>query len=131
MTDNMISRQELMEILVGSLDFYESKMNPAEHHGDYAQQIVAYVGKGLIQNAIEYVQNMPSVGGWISCAEKLPEPSEPILIVAGNGHRVTAYYDSGHDVFRLTEDENLYYTTDTVTHWMPIPEVPQSNVDVV
>lgn len=129
MTTDMISRQKLVETLTRSLDFYESKMNPTEHHGDYAQQIIARVDKDLIQKVIEYVQNMPSVGSWIRCSENLPESSKPVLIVAGNGHRVTAYYDSVYDVFRLTEDENLCYVTDTVTHWMPIPEIPQSDID--
>lgn len=62
---------------------------------------------------------------WISVKDRLPEKSASVLICA-TGHRVTAYYDKVKEVFRLTEDENLYYLTEYVTHWMPLPEPPES-----
>ena len=65
---------------------------------------------------------------WISVKDRLPEKSVPVLICAA-GHRVTAYYDKVKEVFRLTEDENLYYLTEYVTHWMPLPEPPESKSD--
>lgn len=62
---------------------------------------------------------------WISVKDRLPEKSVSVLICA-NGHRVTAYYDKVKEVFRLTEDENLYYLTEYVTHWTYLPETPES-----
>jgi hypothetical protein len=61
---------------------------------------------------------------WISVKDRLPEKSVPVLICA-NGHRVTAYYDKVKKVFRLTEDEDLYYLANYVTHWMPLPDPPK------
>ncbi len=63
-------------------------------------------------------------GPWISTKEKMPEKDTSVLICAC-GHRVTAYYDHLKKAFILTEDENLYYKLSAVTHWMPLPEVPQ------
>jgi hypothetical protein len=66
---------------------------------------------------------------WISVKDRLPEKSVPVLICAA-GHRVTAYYDKVKEVFRLTEDDNLYYLTKCVTHWMPLPEPPESEGEI-
>lgn len=65
---------------------------------------------------------------WISVKDRLPEKSVPVLICAA-GHRVTAYYDKVKEVFRLTEDENLYYLTEYVAHWTYLPDVPESEDD--
>lgn len=65
---------------------------------------------------------------WISVKDRLPEKSAPVLICA-NGHRVTAYYDKVKEVFRLTEDENMHYLTDCVTHWTYLPEPPEREDD--
>lgn len=65
---------------------------------------------------------------WISCSERLPEKDMSVLISA-QGHRVTAYYDSVKGVFMLTETEGLFYSMSAVTHWMPLPEVPQRKDD--
>lgn len=67
---------------------------------------------------------------WISTKEKMPENDKSVLICAC-GHRVTAYYNHLKNAFILTENEKLYYETTAVSHWMPLPEVPQEDaVDV-
>lgn len=70
---------------------------------------------------------------WISVAEKLPEPWEPVLVtyLGYNSHLpkadMLAYIDS---------DDGLWYWWDaaepsgtkcivTITHWMPLPEAPK------
>lgn len=63
--------------------------------------------------------------GWIPCSKRIPERSMPVLISA-QGHRVTAFYDAVKGVFMLTETEGLFYSMSTVTHWMPLPEVPET-----
>lgn len=65
---------------------------------------------------------------WISVKDRLPDKSVSVLICA-NGHRVTAYYDKVKEVFRLTEDDNLYYLTECVTHWQPLPELPNEEYE--
>lgn len=63
-------------------------------------------------------------GQWISTKEKMPENDTSVLICVC-GHRVTAYYNHLKKAFILTEDENLYYETAAVPHWMPLPEPPE------
>lgn len=70
------------------------------------------------------VEEAPAVNRWIPCSERLPEAGMPVLIYACK-HRVTAYYDNCKNLFRLTENDNLYYIAEYVTHWMPLPEPPE------
>ena len=81
----------------------------------------AYCGIMEIMNDIS---SIPSSLDWISTKDRLPEADISVLIYA-NGHRVTAYYDIILQVFRLTEDDRLYYETNKVTHWQPLPEPPE------
>lgn len=69
-----------------------------------------------------------TVHRWIPCKERLPEKDTSVLI-CGAGHRVTAYYDAVKGVFRLTESDDLFYLASAVTHWMPLPDVPQTEED--
>lgn len=63
--------------------------------------------------------------GWIPCSERIPEKSTSVLISA-QGHRITAFYDSVKGVFMLTETEGLFYSMSAVTHWMPLPDPPET-----
>lgn len=63
--------------------------------------------------------------GWIPCSERIPEKSTSVLISA-QGYRVTAFYDSVKGVFMLTETEGLFYSMSAVTHWMPLPDPPET-----
>ena len=73
------------------------------------------------------INSAESVSRWIPCSERLPEKDTAVLI-CGCRHVVTAYYDAVKGVFRLTEDDNLYYLQEKVTHWMPLPERPEIEV---
>lgn len=65
-----------------------------------------------------------SISKWIPCSDRLPEKDTSVLI-CGAGHRVTAYYDAVFGVFRLTESNDLFYQKSAVTHWMPLPDLPE------
>lgn len=65
---------------------------------------------------------------WIPCSERLPEKDTSVLIYAA-GHRVTAYYDAVICAFRLTKSNDLFYLPSAVTHWMPLPEKPETTSD--
>ena len=73
----------------------------------------------------EKISKLPSVNNWIPCKDKLPEKDTDVLICACR-HVVTAYFDAVRNVFRLTEDDNLYYLQEYVTHWMPRPNPPEN-----
>ena len=79
----------------------------------------------VVNGAIEKIKHEGyTVQKWIPCSERLPEAGMPVLIY-GCRHRVTAYYDNCKNLFRLTENDNLYYIAEYVTHWMPLPEPPR------
>ena len=74
-----------------------------------------------------YAKGMADANRWIPCSERLPEKDEAVLIYAAR-HRVTAFFDAVKGVFRLTESDDLFYLQSAVTHWKPLPEPPESEV---
>ena len=78
-------------------------------------------------NFYDYIMDAPVVNRRIPCSERLPEKDETVLIYAA-GHSVTAFFDAVKGVFRLTESDDLFYLQSAVTHWMPLPEPPESEV---
>ena len=96
---------------------------------DYKQLKADYIELDKqLRTANTEIDRLQSVNSWIPCSERLPEKDMSVLISA-QGHRVTAYYDSVKRVFMLTETEGLFYSMSAVTHWMPLPEVPQRKDD--
>ena len=71
------------------------------------------------------IENAPTVSGWVSVKDRLPEHGKRYLIYATsgdnkNGHITTAAF-SGH--FALS-GRCAYWK---VTHWMPLPELPEED----
>lgn len=107
--DNLIDRSELIECL----------HNTTFMDGD---------DRSLVYRIIEQQPCAMTPSCWIRCIDRMPEISKSVLIYAGK-HRVSAYWDSVKNVFRLTENENLYYAPEAVTHWMPMPKSPEEDDD--
>lgn len=81
--------------------------------------------KKYIKNLID---GMPTVGGWISVKERLPEPNVSVLLAVydrdhGYTYRTVAWlntsgdWDSNDDGFNQGDEDVLY--------WMPLPEPPE------
>lgn len=114
---NLIDRDDLIEKLL------ETESDDIENTDFNIGYVTA------IDNLIDLLYNAPVIHtnwvvDWIPCSEKLPEKDEAVLIYAC-GHRAHAYYDKANDCFRLSEDENLYYKKENVTHWIPLPDTPE------
>ena len=81
------------------------------------------------------VKDAPTVGGWISVKDRLPEKSGWYLVSLVNtrtGHRwevpVSADYSHGKwDYAYLGEEDATWMLNNTVTHWMPLPEPPKED----
>jgi hypothetical protein len=58
---------------------------------------------------------------WIKCIERMPKDNSLVLIIGG-GHRCIAVYNESKQRFYLDDD---YYEVSQVTHWLPVPEIPQ------
>lgn len=69
----------------------------------------------------------PTVGGWISVKDRLPEENGEYLISTKD--RVTsAYYECGRRTSEWTDYYEGYIDFEP-THWMPLPEPPKEDDD--
>lgn len=83
-----------------------------------------------------YVVNAPTVGGWISVTDRLPEIGTPVLVafdfgLSGIGGMMKCvdtamlqdfgFCGGGYDNFCAAKGT----CRTTVTHWMPLPEPPK------
>ena len=69
---------------------------------------------------------------WISVDERLPELSTLVICYCNNGFINSGYlnYPGTKDNFNLCSTGLLKYFScgsETVTHWMPMPEPPKEN----
>lgn len=68
------------------------------------------------------------VSAWIDVKDRLPEPKKLVLVYTPNS---PAFDIMSTDYIRINKSgECLWdiYARDEVTHWMPLPEPPKSNV---
>ncbi len=72
------------------------------------------------------VNNAPTVRNaiWISVKDRLPEEYENVLTYGAR-----PFYDVVY-VNRLIDKKNGEWLYDGVTHWMPLPPLPEENEDV-
>lgn len=85
----------------------------------------------------QYIDFAPTVGGCISCSERMPEKNGDYLVyrrtygfdvvpydkdVVKDGYFPFGYWDNYRDELGYTESD--WYEIDDVTHWMPLPEPP-------
>ena len=73
--------------------------------------------------AKQYIENAPAVNRWIPCSERLPESFIYVLCAGRDGIGILRYIGS-----KWLDDEAHAYTTNEITHWMPLPEPPESEV---
>lgn len=82
--------------------------------------------RSIVYNVI---QKQPTVGGWISMKDRLPEENLEYIVYAT---------DEDGERFVTTDHWNKYVrqwylfdkgSSTTVTHWMPMPEPPKEGND--
>ena len=96
----------------------------------------------IIRAAMIAVDDCPTVGGWISVKDRLPEKQIPVLVhikpYSDNEedyieHVGMAYYThSANGGFWAGTDGNMYGAIGIIhepTHWMPLPEPPKEDDD--
>jgi hypothetical protein len=71
--------------------------------------------------AIEKIENAPTIGGWISVKDRLPESGKRCLVYAAQGIERHISIASFGRHFHLS-GRRAYWR---VTHWMPFPEPPE------
>ena len=79
---------------------------------------------------IDQIDSAPTIGGWISVKDKLPERKWIDYLVAT---RIQNDGTRGFNVAWLNDDNGVWKSNDEwicdgreiVTHWMPLPEPPK------
>jgi hypothetical protein len=93
-------------------------------------------------NVINEIDKMPTVGGWISVKDRLPDAAGvEVLVLAHNNYYDTyvmfiAFLAYGeikwctYDTTKMTLERPTDNTVNerlTITHWMPLPELPEED----
>lgn len=89
--------------------------------GDPGFQHVGYIER---KEAVEVVRDLcireePTVGGWISVSDKLPEEGQEVVIRIGEGNELVRFWN-----YRWVGEEE-WFILDLPTHWMPLPKLPK------
>lgn len=90
-----------------------------------------------IDYAVSYLDEAPTVGGWISVKDKLPElkrfdedgdtwlMSSPVLVATNKGVTIGYYEDDLDPKFKPCWNDREHGEKIKVTHWMELPERPK------
>ena len=95
--------------------FYESGTDPCDTYAD-----ITYIRAEHIEAAPTIEAEPIRHGRWIPCSERLPESFIYVLCAGRDGIGILRYIGS-----KWLDDEAHVYTTNEITHWMPLPEPPK------
>lgn len=111
-----------------------------ERFGQYSTKVIATVEEGKIiedwaflepfLNAEQTIEAEPvRHGRWIPCSERLPEYGVDVLVYSKSweDHIQVAHIQYDGIMWELSDGE-FYFSQSDVTHWMPLPEPPESEV---
>lgn len=90
-----------------------------------------------LEIAMATVEGAPTVNGWISAKDRLPEKYLDVLVLVQypkvngyTGHYVVIAWKSTDDDSWDSDNDNFNNDPEgVVTHWMPLPEPPKENED--
>ena len=67
-----------------------------------------------------------SLNGWISVKDRLPEDDKDVLVYdSGSKEIIMASYNSDYDEWSTPYDYYYDLDNDKITHWQPLPELPE------
>ena len=88
---------------------------------------------GTFAEAMDVADNMPTIGGWISVEERLPETRHAVLVYTPHYKNIWAasmHEDGNWYIWspgnRVLLDPDWY---GPITHWMPLPPEPEVSKD--
>lgn len=88
------------------------------------------------EDVIRAVMDAPTIGGWISVKDRMPDKSGTYKLLSGNGDEFYAEYDPCADDGKCFGWWHEYFcgggyigtefeVANDVTYWMPLPEPPE------
>lgn len=75
---------------------------------------------GAPGGARKLMVDAPAVNRWIPCSERLPSEFNYVLCSGRDGIGVRRYIGS-----KWLDENAIAYSTNEITHWMPLPEPPE------
>jgi hypothetical protein len=103
----------------------------AVHGADDAESHFMRIARHLYEKGYR----KQTLGEWISVEDRLPEETVSCLVVLDNEDIDIRLFNSKNDPYKtyqfmlnkflFMDDEGDWYSTDRVTHWMPLPELPK------
>lgn len=114
---DLISRSALLEVLTA-----ERKQDRSRAYAEHECDLIA----GTIAMCADFVKAMPTAcnDGWIPCSERLPEEYGEYLCCNRSGEYILGFPNAkilGDGFYVDNDTEGL----DNVTHWQPLPSLPQ------
>lgn len=69
------------------------------------------------------IARFPTIGGWVSVKDRLPEPEEKVLIYTKTGCLKYAQYHDEPNVMNpwYVYEDNARAWTNVISFWMPLP----------
>lgn len=77
--------------------------------------------KALVFAALKSQSILPTVGGWVSVKDRLPEAGVKCLIRDMKDAAIGMYMENG--IWQWADGD--FYAKGGITHWMPLPEPPK------
>ena len=85
---------------------------------DDIRSLIAVEKFGAIKGAVITVitNELTPATSWVKCSERMPEHGDMVLVFNGNSIEIDAL---------ATGEFHFECWCDSVTHWMPLPEMPE------
>ena len=117
----LITREQLISQARENVGYYADMIERLSKEGDDCQAVLDMIKLDLklVQIALVALEAEPVNSGWISCSKRMPEQFKTVLAHTKYGEIWTGTYDT-HCNFYC---DNIL--VEGVTHWMPIPELPE------
>jgi hypothetical protein len=90
-----------------------------------AEQVCGTIADHLIANGVRLEEKQATsdqTSKWIPVTERLPEEKGDVLVCDTREDFVSTWEYLGNDLWLY---DNIFWCTDDVTHWMPLPEPPK------
>ena len=119
------TKEQLISQARENIGYYADLIERLSEEGDDCKIVLETIRMDLklMQIALVALEVGQIKIGWISCSERMPEQFKTVLAYTKYGEIWTGTYDSHGDFYC----DNII--VEGVTHWMPIPELPEESND--
>ena len=83
----------------------------------------------LFDTLLDEIERLQAERRWIPVSERLPEIYEPVLTIyftLGGASQHEIRVRVADDKWTSVHEEDLNYSSNVLTHWMPLPEPPEA-----